>query len=178
MKTVSPTPKHRRSRLLLPAIAAVAVAAVAALLLAGGPAERPAPTAHAASGHPTLHEASATSRADIETLVAYNRSIALDRSQEAVREEALTALPAPCCAQFSAATCCCECNLSRAIWGLSKYLITTLGYDAEQVRAAVTDYYAAVNPDGFPGDSCGTGKCGVPFAQGGCGGMRPDRLAF
>ena len=117
-------------------------------------------------------------RAEAERLIEYYQEIELTPEQEAVRVAALEAIPAACCKEFPAATCCCECNLSRAIWGLSKVLITTLGYDAEQVRAAVTDYYAAVNPDGFPGDSCGTGKCGTPFAQGGCGGMRADQLVF
>ena len=117
-------------------------------------------------------------RAEAERLIAHYQEIELTPEQEAVRVAALEAIPAACCKEFSAATCCCECNLSRAIWGLSKVLITTLGYDAAQVRAAVTDYYAAVNPDGFPGDSCGTGKCGIPFAQGGCGGMRADQLVF
>lgn len=117
-------------------------------------------------------------RAEAERLIGYYQQIELTAEQEAVRVAALEAIPAACCKEFSAATCCCECNLSRAIWGLSKYMITTLGYDAEQVRAAVTDYYAAVNPSGFPGDSCGTGKCGTAFAAGGCGGMQADHLVF
>ena len=102
--------------------------------------------------------------------------IKLTPEQEAVRVEALEAIPAACCSKFSAATCCCECNMSRTIWGLSKHLIVNEGWDAVQVRSAVTKYYAAVNPAGFSGDSCFTGGCMKPMAHNGCGGMQKHML--
>ncbi len=117
------------------------------------------------------------SREEVERLMGYYESIALSPEQEAVRVAALEPLPAPCCSEFSAATCCCTCNLSRATWGLSKHLITTLGYGAEQVRQTVQRFHLAVNPNGFPGDTCSTGGCGRPMHAAGCGGMGPAHLA-
>ena len=85
-------------------------------------------------------------------------------------------MPAPCCSNFSAATCCCECNLSRSIWGLSKLLITEHKADAEQVRKAVEGWIEALNPSGYEGKTCTTGRCNLPFKDEGCGGMQEDRL--
>ena len=45
---------------------------------------------------------------------AYNRSISLNAEQRAAMHEALTGLPAPCCSDRTAATCCCPCNLAKA----------------------------------------------------------------
>jgi hypothetical protein len=108
----------------------------------------------------------------------FYESIQLTPQQEAVRQEALQAIPAPCCSTFSAATCCCECNLSRTIWGLSKYLIAQEGRSAEEVRAATGSWVDAINPSGFAGDTCFKGGCGRSFKEGGCGGMRSDQLIF
>ena len=118
------------------------------------------------------------SRAEAETFMEYYDSIQLTAPQEAIRKEALTAMPAPCCSNFSAATCCCECNLSRTIWGLSKYLIAREGRGAEEVRAAAEAWVDAVNPAGFPGDTCSSGGCGRSFSEAGCGGMNPHQLEF
>jgi len=181
MKPTSATPKSRRSRrsrLLLSAIAVAVVAASAALLLATGPSEPPMPAARATHDHPSPHPSSTAARTDVETLVAYNRSITLDGAQEAVREEALSALPAPCCAQFSAATCCCECNLARATWGLAKHLITSEGLDATAVRERVAAWHGSLNPAGFAGNACFTGGCNRAFAEDGCGGMEEGHLVF
>ena len=95
-----------------------------------------------------------------------------------MRREALEALPAPCCENFSAATCCCECNMARATWGLAKHLIVEKGYDAATVRTAVADWHRAINPGGFSGDACFTSGCGRPFAKNGCGGMNEGALVF
>ena len=108
----------------------------------------------------------------------YNRSLEMTPAQEKVRKAALGPLPAPCCSDRSSYTCCCECNLSRATWGLSKHLVANLGYDADQVRAKVVEWFEAVNPNGFPGDSCYTGGCMKPFVAGGCGGMLEQTLIF
>jgi hypothetical protein len=110
-------------------------------------------------------------RAETERFLAYERSIQLTAEQEAVRVAALSALPAPCCKEFTADTCCCRCNMARATWGLAKHLIVDDGADAERVRTAVAAWHHAINPEGFSGDVCSTGGCGRPFAQNGCGGM-------
>lgn len=116
------------------------------------------------------------SREQVLELMGYYRSIELTAEQEAVRRQALDSMPAPCCNNFSAATCCCECNLSRSIWGLSKLLITEHQANAEQVRAAVEGWIAALNPTGYEGDTCSTGRCNLPFKHDGCGGMQEHRL--
>jgi hypothetical protein len=118
------------------------------------------------------------SRAEAERLMAYHRSIRLTPEQEAVKREALEAIPAPCCSNFTAATCCCECNLARTIWGLSHFLIAEKGFGVEQVRDSANAWIEAINPSGFPGDSCFTGGCVRPFEKGGCGGMHESQLTF
>ena len=159
-------PFHKRSLL------AVAGAVMALLALTW--------TGHALFADPTsaapADRAAATERATTEQLLAFNDSIRLTAEQEAVRREALEALPAPCCARFSAATCCCECNMARATWGLAKHLIADEGYDAEQVRKAVAAWHAEINPDGFSGEACFNGGCGRAFANDGCGGMDRHKL--
>ena len=110
--------------------------------------------------------------------IEWDTAIKLNPSQEAVKKTALEALPAPCCSDNSAYTCCCPCNLSRTVWGLSAYLITERGADAATVRSEVERWYDAVNDGEFPGDSCYTGGCGKAFADGGCGGMRPNHVVW
>lgn len=110
--------------------------------------------------------------------MAYNESIELTDEQEAVHREALSKIPAPCCSDRSAYTCCCQCNAARTWWGLSKHLIADLGYDADEVRAKVVEWFELTNPSGYSGRACYTGGCARPFRQDGCGGMTPSRLAF
>ncbi len=109
-------------------------------------------------------------------LMGYYKSIELTTEQEGIRLEALSSMPAPCCGNFSAATCCCECNLSRSIWGLSKLLITEHKADATKVREAVEAWIAALNPEGYEGRTCNTGRCNTPFKADGCGGMSEHNL--
>ncbi len=115
-------------------------------------------------------------RAETERFIAINDKITLTAAQEAIRVEALSAIPAPCCKEFSAATCCCNCNMKRASDGLAKHLIVDLGADAAKVRTTIQAWQHAINPDGFEGDSCSTGKCGKPFKADGCGGMVHGQL--
>jgi hypothetical protein len=103
--------------------------------------------------------------------IGYYKSIQLSPEQEAVKKEALTALPAPCCSDNTAFTCCCPCNSAKAWWGLSHYLIARKGYNAAQVKTKVAEWFKFINPSGFPGDTCSTGGCGRPFHKAGCGGM-------
>ena len=106
------------------------------------------------------------------------KTIKLTPQQESVKKAALTALPAPCCSDNTAYTCCCECNVSRTIWGLSHYLIAKQGASATQVTAKVKQWIAFVNPKGFEGKACYSGGCARPFAKDGCGGMNAGHVAF
>jgi len=133
-------------------------------------------------GHSEYEAGSTTAftgdRAETERLLAFDKAIQLTAAQEKVRLEALTPMAAPCCKHFSAATCCCRCNMMRARDGLAKHLIADLGLDATTVRAQVSAWHQAINPDGFTGDSCSTGQCGHAFADNGCGGMADGQLVF
>jgi hypothetical protein len=133
-------------------------------------------SAAASSAKPSSTQAFTGDRGETERLLAFDKSIQLTAAQEKVRLEALTPMAAPCCKQFSAATCCCRCNMMRARDGLAKHLIADLGLDATSVRASVAAWHQAINPDGFTGDSCSTGQCGHAFADNGCGGMGEGQL--
>lgn len=117
-------------------------------------------------------------REETARFVAWNAAITLTPEQEAVRVAALEALPAPCCQEFTADECCCPCNMAKATWGLAKHLIAIEGRGTEEVRAAVAAWHHAINPEGFAGDSCATGKCNLPFRHDGCGGMDGRHLVF
>lgn len=110
--------------------------------------------------------------------IEWERDIELTAAQEAIKKQALGNIPAPCCSDNSAYTCCCPCNLSRTVWGLANYLIREEGMNADQVRARAQEWFETVNPNGFSGDACYTGGCGKPFDQGGCGGMNAAQLIF
>jgi hypothetical protein len=118
------------------------------------------------------------SPAEAERFMALRHSIQLTPEQEAIKLEALGAIPAPCCSNFTAATCCCECNLTRTIWGLSAFLIAEKGYGVDQVRDAVNAWIQAINSSGFAGNACYAGACGHSFEEGGCGGMHESRPIF
>ena len=110
--------------------------------------------------------------------IGYNSSIELTPDQEKVKKEALDAVPAPCCNDNTANTCCCPCNLAKTIWGLSHYLIARQGCDVEQVKETVRRWIVFINPHGFSGDVCYTGGCGRAFSRNGCGGMSEDEIIF
>jgi hypothetical protein len=112
-----------------------------------------------------------------ETFISYFHGIVLTPEELEIRNEALSSIPAPCCDNFSAATCCCVCNLARSIWGLSNHLIQEEGYSAEKVRGAVIEWLAFTNPNGYSGNACFNGGCGRPFYRDGCGGMEDGKLA-
>lgn len=117
-------------------------------------------------------------KAQTAEFIALEQEIDLTPEQEAIKKEALEALPAPCCSDNTAYTCCCPCNMSLSVWGLSDLLIARHGYDAEQVRAKVKEWIATINPGGFSGNVCYTGGCGRPFAKNGCGGMVPGQVVW
>ena len=126
-----------------------------------------------------------TAKADLELTdvqaqareyAGYYKSIQLTPEQEAIKKEALTAIPAPCCSDNTSYTCCCPCNMAKTIWGLSNYLIAEKDYDAPKVKKAVEDWIAFINPNGFSGDVCYTGRCNHSWKQGGCGGMGAEMI--
>ena len=108
----------------------------------------------------------------------WHAEIQLTPSQERIKKEALVSIPAPCCSDNSAYTCCCPCNISRTIWGLSQYMIAKQGATAAQVRAKVRQWIAFIGPKGFGGRACYTGGCARPFSKDGCGGMSGDHLVL
>ena len=108
----------------------------------------------------------------------WEQTIRLTPEQEAIKKQALGAMPAPCCSDNSAYTCCCPCNLSRTIWGLANYLIAEQGAGVKKVQAKTTEWVAFVNPEGFSGDVCYRGGCPRPFKNNGCGGMKANQVNF
>lgn len=110
-------------------------------------------------------------REETEQFIRYYQTIELTPEQERTKVEALSTIPAPCCADNSLATCCCPCNLAKAAWGMAAHLITEEGYGVEEVRQAALDWLAAANPGGFTGDACYSGGCRRPIDHNGCGGM-------
>lgn len=152
--------------------AVLAAAALFAFQLAGAAqaASKPLTTA----GGVELHDVEAQTK----QFIRYNEEIQLTPAQERIRVEALSAIPAPCCSDNSAATCCCPCNMAKSVWGLSKYLITEKGAGVAEVRQAAQDWFQFINPEGFSGDVCYIGGCNRAFDENGCGGMRHDRPVF
>ncbi len=103
--------------------------------------------------------------------IHHYKTISLTKEEEAIKVDALSKLQAPCCNDNSALTCCCPCNLAKTTWGLTNLLIREYKYTAPQIRKAVTEWVKFTNKDGYKGDACYTGRCGLPFEQDGCGGM-------
>ncbi len=126
---------------------------------------------------PTESPGAATRDVRAEALhhIHHYQTIALTREQREIRTKALSQIPAPCCSNYTAATCCCECNLARTIWGLSNRLIVQ-GADVAEVQEAAREWIRTVNPTGFTGDACFTGGCSRAFDQNGCGGMSDRQL--
>ena len=108
--------------------------------------------------------------------IGYYHTIELTPEQEAIKKEVLGAMPAACCSGSTGYTCCCPCNLSKTIWGLSNYVIAKHGADAKQLRAAVDTWMGFVNPNGFSGNACYQGGCNGGISGGGCGAMQEDKL--
>ena len=123
----------------------------------------------------TFHDA----ESQTHEFIAWEQEIQLTAAQESVKKTALESIPAACCGDNSAYTCCCPCNLSRSVWGLSHHLIAEKNYSANQVREKVQEWIAFVNPEGFSGQVCYTrGGCQRSFEDGGCGGMNPNQVVF
>lgn len=110
------------------------------------------------------------------TFMEWERGIRLNREQEQIKRDALSAIPAPCCSDNSAYTCCCPCNMSRTIWGLANHMIARQGANAREVRAKAEEWIAYINPNSYDGKACYTGRCPLPFREDGCGGMNDSQL--
>lgn len=137
------------------------------------PAKAPARTA--APSAPLKFEAV---EQQTRTFIEHYKTIRLTPEQEKIKTAALSPLKAVCCKDFSALTCCCPCNFSKSLWGMTHYLIAKKGYNAAQVQEAAKAWIAYVNPKGFSGDVCQTGGCNRAFAKNGCGGMDDRALVF
>ena len=109
--------------------------------------------------------------------IGYYHTIKLTPEQEAIKAEVLKAMPAACCRDSSAYTCCCPCNLSKTLWGLSNYVIAKKGVNAAQLKEVVDAWMSAAGPNGFSGDSCYQGGCERAFHNNGCGGMEESKLS-
>src|SRR5574341_1550479 len=116
-------------------------------------------------------------RTQTEEFIGYYHSIKLTPEQENIKKEALSKIPAPCCKEFTQATCCCPCNLAKSVWGLSNYLIAKEDYDAARLKEAALEWIHFINKDGYDGNSCNSGRCPSPFREGGCGGMSESHIA-
>lgn len=146
-------------------------AALAALLLAS---LGQAGAATEAAKRPTFDDV----KARTTEFIGWSNTIRLTPEQEKTKRQALGSIPAPCCAEYSIATCCCPCNLAKTVWGLANYAIARLGYDAAQTRALTVEWLQATNPSGYSGDSCHRGGCPKRFSANGCGGMKEDAVVF
>lgn len=116
--------------------------------------------------------------AETRRFIEWERAIRLSREQEAIKKAALSPIPAPCCSNNSAYTCCCRCNMALSIWGLAKYMISKQKADAKAVRAKTEAWITYINPNGYSGKACYTRGCARPFREDGCGGMRRSQLVF
>lgn len=116
--------------------------------------------------------------AQARQFIEWERTIHLNPDQERIKKAALSAIPAPCCSDNSAYTCCCPCNMSRTIWGLANHMIARQGADAAAVRVKAKEWIAYINPNGYDGKACYTGRCPRPFREDGCGGMKASQLNF
>ena len=110
-------------------------------------------------------------RAEAAKYIGYYNSYKLTPEQAAIKTDALSRMPAPCCSDNTMATCCCPCNMAKAVWGYSAYLIVEKGYDADRLEKAVRQWLADANPNGSSGQACYKGGCSRSFDQDGCGGM-------
>lgn len=110
--------------------------------------------------------------------IGYHSTIHLTDTQEAIKREVLEAMPAACCRNSNAYTCCCTCNLSKTVWGLSNYVLAQHGASADQLRQVLRAWYDYTNPAGYSGDVCYDGGCSRAFHHNGCGGMSESNVVL
>ena len=117
-------------------------------------------------------------RALTRQYIAWSDAISLTPEQQKIKEEVLSSIPTTCCKKFSMLTCCCACNMAKAIWGLSNHMLAHEGADAKHLRLAVLEWTRLVGKSGFTGDACFKGGCARPFAENGCGGMDSEKVVL
>lgn len=159
-------PRHtrggKRADLLGAVLGVALMSGLVALILVGGRAKsaRSSRGAFVGPGIPTR----------VEDLLKWET---MDLTQEQIRAkaEALATIPAPCCHGYTLAMRCCGCTLSRALSGLSNYLVSRGQHDPARLREAVLKWIRDSNPNGYGGRACKDRRCRIPFDQDGCGGM-------
>lgn len=130
----------------------------------------PAPTA--APAQPAAAGSQARDfRAEAAQYIGWYNYYRLTPEQEKIKNDALSRMPAPCCSDNTMATCCCPCNMAKAVWGLSAHLIVEKGYDADQLEKAARQWLSDIKPNGVSGKACYNGGCNRSFEHDGCGGM-------
>lgn len=125
-----------------------------------------------------------------QKFIEHYNSITLTSVQNSIMQDALQPLKAPCCDDNSMATCCCPCNLAKAVWGLARYLIAEKDYNTEQVKESVLQWLRLVYSNYYiiqelknkgvdPGkyglsheNACYVSECELQIVDRGCGGMR------
>ena len=113
-----------------------------------------------------------------EQFIDWEKTIRLTPKQESIKKAALTKIAAPCCSDNNAYTCCCSCNISRTIWGLSNYMIAKYDASVSEVQGKVMEWIRFINPNGYSGKACYARGCSRAFKHDGCGGMRRDSVAY
>ena len=183
MKTPQP-PKGKPLTLPLIAVGAAIglFAAIPFFVSHAQPAAPPAQPPAAAEFTPTVSVLGGKlvfrdAKAQAKEFIGYYHSIKLTPEQDAIKKAALEPMPAACCRDSSAYTCCCPCNLSKTIWGLGNLAISKYGANSKDVQQAVQSWLGYVNPtSGFSGDSCYRGGCNNAAHRGGCAGMEESKL--
>ena len=125
-------------------------------------------------GRIRFHDVASQSR----EYIGYYNSIHLSPHEESIKASALKSRPAACCIKSDAYTCCCTCNLSKTVWGLTNYAIATYHADADQVQEVVDGWLSFVNPAGYDGAACYRGECSRTGHEKGCGGMTEGELSL
>ena len=133
---------------------------------AAEPAIAAAPIAPAAASMPRDF------RVEAAQYIGWYNYYRLTPEQEKIKKDALSRMPAPCCADNTMATCCCPCNMAKAVWGLSAHLIVEKGYDSDRLEKEVRQWLTDIHPNGASGEACYKGGCLRSFENDGCGGMK------
>lgn len=108
--------------------------------------------------------------------IAYFNLIRLTPAQDEIKEAALSEITAPCCTDYSIATCCCPCNLAKSAWGLAHFLIVERGLQALEVREIVDEWLTFANDGNLANNACYKNQCNRPMKEAGCGGMDESRV--
>lgn len=176
-------PKGKSLTLLLIAVGAAIglVVAIPFFLSHARPAPPPVQPSAAAEVTPTVSVLGGKlvfrdAKAQAREFIGYDHSIKLTPEQEAIKKATLEPMPAACCRNSSAYTCCCPCNLSKSLWGLSNYAIARQHATAAELRTVVDAWLAYANPGGLRGTACYEGRCEEKPSKDGCGGMNESDL--